>query len=128
MCVKIILKFCSQVLKTKWKFQATLRLRSGRKSFIHPPPFKNEWQWVRGIGHSMRMVLRTKMSVFGSQKWLRFIFWFIMILYHKMRQIWSQNATAILLKIVTKVYYKMRKIFHYKMRRLLQNASAHCAL
>ena len=45
----------------------------------------------------MRVVLDTKRSIFGSQHWLWFNIWFIMILYYKMRQIFK-NVTAILLQ------------------------------
>ena len=54
-----------------------------------------------------------------------------MTLYHKMRKILLQNATAILLQNVTEVYYKMRRFFiskcdsYYKMRRLLQIPKEH---
>ena len=47
-----------------------------------------------------------------------------------MRQIFLQNATAVLLQNATKVYYKMPQVFYYKMRQfyykmrqLLQNAT-----
>ena len=73
-----------------------------------------------------------------------------MTLYYKMRQIFLQNVTAILLQNATEVYYKMRQVFllqnatillhivtaitngddfitkrdsYYKMRRLLQTAT-----
>ena len=54
-----------------------------------------------------------------------------MTLYHKMRKILLQNATAILLQNVTEVYYKMRRFFiskcdsYYKMRRSLQIPKVH---
>ena len=53
----------------------------------------------------------------------RFHIWFIMTLHYKMRQIFLQNATAILLQNATKVYCKMSQVFYYKMRQLLQNAA-----
>ena len=34
-----------------------------------------------------------------------------------------QNVTAILLQNARKVYYKICQLFHYKMRKLLKNAS-----
>ena len=46
-----------------------------------------------------------------------------MTVYYKMRQILSQNATAILLQNATEVYYKMCQIFYYKLRQLLQIAT-----
>ena len=60
--------------------------------------------------------MSTRKSNFGCQYWFGcdIIFWFIMTLYCKMRQILLQNAT--------KVYYKMRQFYH-KMRQLLQNAT-----
>ena len=68
------------------------------------------------------MVLTTRKCNFGSQQWLPFHIWFIMALYYKMRKLF---------------YYKVRQKFfikcdsfytecesYYKVRRLLQNASA----
>ena len=60
-------------------------------SYTH---LKNER--LRGIEYSISMVLDTKKSVFGSQKWSRFHIWFIMALYYKMRQLF---------------YYKIRQEF-----------------
>ena len=39
------------------------------------------------------------------------------LLQNKMRQILSQNATAISLQTATAVYHKMRQVFYYKMRQ-----------
>ena len=49
--------------------------------------------------------------------------------YYKMRQIFLQNVTAILLQNVAKTYYKMRRVFYYKMRQLsykMQQFSQKC--
>ena len=58
------------------------------------------------------------------------LYWFIMTLYNKMRQILLQNVAAILLQNATKLYYKMRQVFYYKMlqlyykiQQLLQNVA-----
>ena len=47
----------------------------------------------------------------------RFYIWFIVTLYHKMRQVLLQNATAILLQNTTEIYHKIRQGFCYKMRQ-----------
>ena len=66
----------------------------------------------------MAMIIDTKKSNFGSQEWVWFQIWFtIMTLCNKMRQIVLQNATAISLQNTTKVYYKIRHVFYYKMRQ-----------
>ena len=36
---------------------------------------------------------------------------------YRMRQILSQNATAMLLQNAKEVHYKIRQVFHYKMRQ-----------
>ena len=69
------------------------RLRFGKGSVIRQ---SSNGEGLRGIQHSMSMVLDT-----------RFHIWFIMKLYYKMRQV---------------VYYKMRQCY-YKMRQLLQIAT-----
>ena len=53
-----------------------------------------------------------------------------MAVYYKMRQIWLQNVTAILLQNATGVNYKTSQVFYYKMwqfyykmRQLLQIAT-----
>ena len=83
-----------------------------RGTIIHPP--SNE-KGLRDIGHSMSMVLDTRKSVFGRQRWLQFPISFIMTLYYKIRQILLQNATAMLLQNGIKVCYKMHQVFYYKM-------------
>ena len=46
------------------------------------------------------------------------LYWFIMTLYNKMRQILLQNVAAILQQNAAKRYYKMRQVFYYKMLQL----------
>lgn len=49
-------------------------------------------------GYKMSMVLDTRKSNFGSQRWLWLYTWFIMTLHYRMRQILVQNAKAISLQ------------------------------
>ena len=71
----------------------------------------------------MRVVLDTKRSIFGSQHWLWFNIWFIMILYYKMRQIFK-NVTAILLQNATEVFLQNASGFLFQnVTVLLQNVS-----
>ena len=71
----------------------------------------------------MRIVLDTKRSIFGSQHWLWFNIWFIMILYYKMRQIFK-NVTAILLQNATEVFLQNASGFLFQNVTLsLQNAT-----
>ena len=53
----------------------------GKGTVIHPPSKK---EGLRNIGHNMSMVLDTKKSNFGNQKFLRFHILLIRILYYKM--------------------------------------------
>ena len=52
----------------------------------------------------------------------RFHIWFIMTVYYKMRQIFLQNVTAILLQNVTVIITKCDR-YYYKMWQLLQNTT-----
>ena len=40
-----------------------------------------------------------------------------MTVYYKMRQIFLQNATTILLQNATEFYHKIRQVFYYKMQQ-----------
>ena len=90
---KFLVSFTHKTLKSSETSKPLWRLHSGRWTVTHPP---SENKGLRDIVHNMRIVLDTKRSIFGSQHWLWFNIWFIMILYYKMRQIFK-NLTAILL-------------------------------
>ena len=110
----------NKTLKSSETSKPLWRLHSGRWTVTHPP---SENKGLRNIGHNMRVVLDTKRSIFGSQHWLWFNIWFIMILYYKMRQIFK-NLTAILLQNATEVFLQNASGFLFQNVTVsLQNAT-----
>ena len=104
----LIMKFCYHGSNFRWKFQAVLEcaFRESDKNTPLSPLFSLKTMDWRTLGIIWASEIYFLVSIV-----LQFHIWFVMKIYHKMRQMLLQNVTAILLQNATEVYYKMRQDF-----------------
>ena len=111
--------FSNEVLAW-FKFQAKTPSRSGVcvqgewQKNTRPSTRLSKDEGLKDTGHSMTI---GNLFLHANSVTVSYLIRYDSLLQNKMRQILSQNATAISLQTATAVYHKMRQVFYYKMRQ-----------